>query len=107
LRYIAIEGSNRRERHFNEPMPARPFHELSDSVCIIDVHDHVQALSTGNPYAWPSWGEHPNGWSDLMTIRDIAELTEHLDDWVTSGEKDFDLHSAHTLVMLRRALVVG
>jgi len=50
LRYIAIEGSNRRERHFNEPMPARPFHELSDSVCIIDVHDHVQALSTGNPY---------------------------------------------------------
>jgi hypothetical protein len=40
----AIEGSNRCERHMDEAMFARSFHQLSHTFRVVQVHDHIKTL---------------------------------------------------------------
>ncbi len=44
----AIEGSNGRERHFDKAVPPRSFHQLSNPIGVIEVHDHIQPGSAGD-----------------------------------------------------------
>jgi hypothetical protein len=44
LSEAAIKGSNRRERHMDQAMFARPFHQLSNTFGVVQVHDHIQTL---------------------------------------------------------------
>jgi len=40
----AIKGSNRCERHMDEAMLARSFHQLSNTFGVVQVHDDIQTL---------------------------------------------------------------
>lgn len=44
----AIEGSNGRKWHFDETVLPRSFHQLSNPICVIEVHDHIQPGSAGD-----------------------------------------------------------
>ena len=54
---LVIEGSNGREGHLYEAMLPRSFHQLSNPVCVIKIHDDVQACSTGNANSLAELGE--------------------------------------------------
>jgi len=41
FRESAVEASQGRERHFDEAVLTRSFHQLSDSFGVIDIHDYV------------------------------------------------------------------
>jgi len=39
---LAIEGSDGCKRYLDEAMLAGPLHQLSDAICVIEIHDHIK-----------------------------------------------------------------
>lgn len=50
LREPAVKGSNARERHLDETVPAGFFHELGDAIGVIDFHHYEETLRSGDSY---------------------------------------------------------
>jgi len=60
MRQVAVEDAHRPERHIDETVPARSFHQLNPAALRINLHDHERPGLAGNPNHFARAGD-PSG----------------------------------------------